>query len=254
MQTHELILCELTDTGSAAIESWSPFCLKVHRALRAAGLRYTRNTSPNPATWREHNPTGQVPVLLVDGQPVADSTRILARIETLGGHTLLPSDPRLRAEALLWEELADTGLNAFLVASRWADARNWPATRMAYFGGMPAPVRAIVPALLRRNVIKALVARDVWRRGAEDCWQRFETLLDALDERAPRAGFWSGDRVGVADVALFGQLHAFRSELTPWQRSAVESRAKLVAWLDRVDTATRPLPALVSNATSIVAA
>jgi glutathione S-transferase len=253
MQTHELTLCELQDTGNAAIESWSPFCLKVHRALRAAGLRYARQTTANPATWRHYNPTGQVPVLLVDGVPVADSTRILARIETLGGRPLLPSDPRLRAEALLWEELADTGLNAFLVAARWADDRNWPATRMAYFGGMPAPVRAIVPALLRRKVIKALVARDVWRRGAEDCWDRFETLVDALGERAPKIEFWSGDRVGVADVALFGQLQAFRSELTPWQRDCVEARPRLVAWLDRVDAATRPLPALVGGATTVAA-
>lgn len=253
MQTHELILCELQDTGNAAIESWSPFCLKVHRALRAAGLRYTRQTSPDPRAWREHNPTGQVPVLLVDGKPVADSTRILARIETLGGRSLLPVDPHARAEALLWEELADAGLNAFLVAARWADARNWPATRAAYFGGMPALPRAIVPGLLRRGVIKNLVARDVWRRGAADCWDRFVTLLDALDARAPERGFWSSDRVGVADVALFGQLHAFRSELTPWQRSCVESRPRLVAWLDRVDAATRSQPALVGGAATVAA-
>ncbi|MFO0635403.1 MAG: hypothetical protein U0168_21370 [Nannocystaceae bacterium] len=99
---------------------------------------------------------GQVPVLLVDGEPIADSTQILARIETLGGRSLLPADPRLRAEALLWEELADTALSSgFLVAARWADADNWPRTRAAYFGAMPAPVRAIVPALLRRGVVRS---------------------------------------------------------------------------------------------------
>lgn len=239
MTTHHLTLCELQDTGLPHLESWSPFCLKVHRGLRAAGLRYARQCADRPDAWSHYNVTGQVPVLLVDGEPVADSTRILARIETLGGGTLLPADPRLRAEALLWEELADTALNGVLVAARWADDRNWPATRDAYFAAMPRVVRAVVPGLLRRRVVRSLVARDVWRRGAEDCWSRFETVLDSLEARAPAAGFWSGDRVGVADVALFGQLQGLRSPMTEWQRSQVEARTKLVAWLDRVDARTR---------------
>jgi glutathione S-transferase len=157
----------------------------------------------------------------------------------LGGISLLPADPRLRAEALLWEELADTSLNGFLVAARWADPRNWPATRDAYFATMPRVVRAVIPGLLRRRVVRSLEARDVWRRGADDCWSRFETLLDALEARAPAAAFWSGERIGVADVALFGQLQGLRSPMTTWQRSQVEARPKLVAWLERVDVQTR---------------
>jgi glutathione S-transferase len=253
MQTNQLVLCELQDTGTVEVESWSPFCLKVHRALRAAGLRYTRQLSDRPDAWRRYSVTGQVPVLLVDGEPVADSTRILARIESLGGRSLLPWDPRARAEALLWEELADAGLNGFLVAARWADQRNWPATRAAYFAAMPAPVRAIVPRILRRKILNTLVARDVWRRGAEDCWRRFEILLDALEARAPDTGFWSCDAIGVADVALFGQLHGLRTALTPWQRECVEARPRLLAWLDRVDLATRPMPALVGAARTAAA-
>lgn len=239
MQTNELVLCELRDTGRCELESFSPFCVKVHRALRAAGLRYERRHADRPDAYREHNPTGQVPVLLVDGVPVADSTRILARIETLGGRSLLPADPRLRAEALLWEELADTGLNGFLVASRWADPRNWPATKAAYFAAMPGIVRAVIPSLLRRRVIGALIQRDVWRRGPDDCWSRLDTLLDALDARAPRTGFWMGERISIADVSLFGQLQGLRSPMTTWQRAAVEARSNLAAWLDRVDAATR---------------
>lgn len=241
--THpELVLCELPDTGLVEVESYSPFCLKVLRACRAAGLPVRRQHAGRPGAWRHHNPTGQVPVLLVDGEPVADSTRILARLESLGGRSLLPSEPRLRAEALLWEELADTALNAFLVASRWADADNWPRTRAAYFGAAPAPVRAIVPALLRRRVIASLVQRDVWRAGRGACWARFAILLDALEARAPADGFWLEARVGVADVSLFAQLQGLRTALTPVQRAAVEQRPRLCAWLDRVDRATRAQP------------
>lgn len=248
MQVNELVLCELQDTGRPELESFSPFCVKVHRALRAAGLRYERRHADRPDTYRDYNPAGQVPVLLVDGAPVFDSTRILARIEELGGRSLLPADPRLRAEALLWEELADTALNGFLVAARWADARNWPVTRAAYFAAMPAPVRAIIPALLRRGVVRTLVARDVWRAGPEACWRRFELMLDALEARAPERGFWIGEGLGVADVAMFGQLQGLRTELTAWQMQCVQARPRLTAWLDRVDAATRPLQAVQSRA------
>jgi len=234
-----LVLCELEDPGVASFESYSPFCLKAHRALRLAGLGYERRHSSNPATFRAHNPTGQVPVLLVDGQAVADSTSIMARIECLSAGSLLGGlDARGRAEAWLWEELADTALNGFVTAARWADERNWPAVRRAYFGSMPSLLRAIVPELLRRRMLKVVVARDVWRSGPAACWARFEALLDQLEGRAPADGFWLGATVTLADIALFSQLHALRMPLTPWQRDQIEARRRLSSWLDRVDQAT----------------
>ncbi len=236
-----LTLCELADAGPWRLESLSPFCLKAHRALRLAGLRYERRHGTQPASHRALNPLAQVPVLLVDGRPVGDSTEILRVVDGLSGGALLRGlDARARAEAWCWEELGDTALNGFLVAARWADENNWPAVKSAYFAGMPAPVRAVVPAMLRRNVLRALHARDVWRAGAAVCWRRFDALLDDLDARAPAEGFWMGPRATVADLGLFAQLHGLRTDLTPAQRSAVARRARLSAWLDRVDVATRP--------------
>jgi glutathione S-transferase len=231
-----LTLLELTDAGLPGFESYSPFCLKVHRALKYAGLPYTRACANNPASHRAHNPTGQAPVLLVGEEAVPDSTDILARIQQLA-----PGRIAVSPEALLWEELADTALNGFLVASRWADPRNWPATRAAYFSSMPPPVRAVIPALLRRKVVRALVARDVWRAGPEACWRRFGALLDQLEARAPEQGFWLPGPLSVADLALFAQLHSLRTPLTPWQAAEVARRTRLSAWLGRVDAATRTM-------------
>ncbi|NNC06797.1 glutathione S-transferase family protein [Corallococcus exiguus] len=229
-----LTLLELADPGLPGIESYSPFCLKAHRALKYAGLPYARGCADNPASHRAHNPTGQVPVLLVGAEAVPDSTAILARIQQLA-----PGRIDASPEALLWEELADTSLNGFLVASRWADDRNWPRTRATFFHFMPAPVRAVVPTLIRRKQVERLVARDVWRTGPEACWRRFGALLDQLDARAPEQGFWLSGALSVADLALFGQLHSFRTPLTPWQGAEVDRRERLSAWLGRVDVATR---------------
>jgi glutathione S-transferase len=245
MSTPKLVLCELEDAKVAGIESFSPFCLKAHRALKAAGLPYERRHGSRPAAFGNYNPSRQVPVLLVDGEAVADSTEILRRILTLR-----PGALEAEPEAWLWEELADTALNGFLVAARWADDRNWPTTRNAYFAKMPSLIRALVPPRLRKHVVGNLVARDVWRAGPERCWARFEALLDQLDARAPERGWWCGRALSVADIALFAQLHSLRTPLTVPQAESLARRKRLSAWLDRVHEETKCAAPIDSSASS----
>lgn len=231
-----LVLCELADASALGVPSLSPFCLKAHTALRLARLPYERRHGDRPGAWSAHNATGQVPVLLEGGRAIADSTAILRRVIELAPGAVAESP-----EAWLFEELADTAVNGFLVAARWADPENWPRTREAYFGSMPAPIKAVVPALLRRRVVGTLVARDVWRAGPDACWDRFERLLDHLDGRAPSAGFWCGEAPTVADVGLYGQIRSLVTELTPRQAEAVRARPGLSAWLTRVERAATGL-------------
>lgn len=237
--TPKLTLCELADAALPQHESYSPFCLKIHRALRVAGLPYTRLHGKMPASHKRFNPQGQVPVLLVGEEAVHDSTAILRRIEQLAPDRLQPDLlPAQRAEAWLWEEFADTSLNGFLVAARWADERNWAATREAYFSGMPAPVKLVVPKLLRKRVVGGLHARDVWRAGPEVCWQRFTALLDDLETRLGQKPYWLGEVRSVADIAVFAQLHSLRTPLSPWQHGELTRRPALTAWLDRMQAET----------------
>jgi glutathione S-transferase len=239
-QQPTLILCELTDTGIESIDSYSPFCLKIHRALRAAGLRYERRLAHNPADFKHLNPTGQVPVLLVDGEPVCDSTQILKRIDELtAGAFTRDLSPEQCAEAWLWEELADTALNGFLVSARWGWDENWPRVCETYFGAAPWFVKRLIAPRLRKKVIAGLVARDVLRQGVGACWGRFLTMLDQLDTGAPESDFWLSATLSVADLALFGQLHSLRTPLTPAHAEQLAKRVRLSTYLDRVDVATR---------------
>jgi len=240
MNSPHLILCELEDTGIPRVESYSPFCLKVHRALALAGFRYDRRHGSRPDAFRKYNPAGQVPVLLIDGVPVFDSTEIVSRLDFMSGGALCRGlDRRERAEAFLWEEMADTTLNGFLVAARWLDDENWPKTKAAYFAAMPGLVRAIVPERIRGGVRKRLEARDVVRANLDACWTKFETTLDELEARAPSHGYWLGDLPSRADVAIFGQLWSFRTELTARQAASIGQRTHLSAYLERVDRACR---------------
>jgi glutathione S-transferase len=235
----KLVLCEIRTPASAPVESYSPFCLKVHRALKAASLPYDRHQESNPAAFKKHNAMGQVPILLVDDQPIADSTKILRFIVTKSQRALLPSDAHARAEAWLWEEFADGVVSGYLVAARWADERNWDRVHKAYFSDMPWVVQKLVTPMLRRKVCNSLHARDVIRKGMKETWAAFEQLLDTLDARAPREGMWVSPEVSVADLSLFGQLQNFRTDLTSTQSAMVEKREHLRRYLDRVDESTR---------------
>lgn len=234
----KLVLCELGETNVPGLESYSPFCLKVHRGLKYLGLPYERRHG-FPASFKKYHPTGQVPVLLIgDNEAVGDSTDILKRLQTLAGRTFhATNDPKLAAEAHLWEEFADTTLASFLMCARWADERNWPRFRAVVFASMPAPLRALIGGRIHKRMVKALVARDFWRAGPEACWRRFQETLDALEARAPEEGFWLGT-FSTADIALFSQLHGIRNDITPWQRDQLAARTRLTRYLDRVDTAT----------------
>jgi len=233
----ELVLCETGETGLSTHESYSPFCLKVHRALKVAGLPYASRHG-RPSDFRSINPAGQVPVLVADGTPISDSTRILAHIVALKPAALnVGLEAATLAEAWAWEEFSDSVLNGFLVAARWADDRNWPLVRRAYFGRAPWFVRTLIAPSVRRRVVRGLVARDVWRTGAVACWERFQVALDQLEQRAPSRGCWLGE-LSTADISLFAQLHSLRTPLTAWQAGQLATRKTLALYLDRVDQAT----------------
>lgn len=251
-----IVLWELGESGIPGIESHSPFCLKVHRALKLAGLAYERQHVAMPMKLRHLNPAAQAPVLVADGQPIADSTAIVRWLDARVPGALLPVDldARGRAEAWLWEEFADRALNNFVVAARWADDRNWPAVKALYFGKAPWFVRTLIAPRIRARVLGSLEARDVTRHGLDGAWRELERILDALEARAPERGFWLGTDVPtLADVALFAQLRSLQTPLTEPQARAVARRPRLDDWLDRVhahtfEPATATAPAKKADA------
>lgn len=238
--TPKLTLCDFpAKTRQEGWDSFSPFVLQVHRALRLAELPYEIHYV-DMLKLKQLNPTGQLPVLVIDGENVNDSTRILHRIEQLRPGSLLGGlDAPGRAEAWLWEEFADTSLYPYVLATRWADDRGWPVPRDAFFGGLPAPLRLFVPGMVRRGVKRKLVERDFLREGLDVCYARLQRVLESLEGRAPAHGFWLGERPTVADLGLFAQLHSLRLPATPFQAETIAGHPQLSRWLDRVDAATR---------------
>ncbi|MBL8943582.1 MAG: glutathione S-transferase family protein [Myxococcales bacterium] len=236
-----LLLCDFpAKTELPRWSSFSPFVLQIDRALALAKLPYEKHYV-DMLKLKRLNPLGQLPVLVVDGENVADSTRILHRIEALAPGTMLRGlDARGQAEAWLWEEFADTALYPHVLTARWADDRGWPVPRGAFFGAVPAPLRSLVANAVRRGTIKKLVQRDFLRGGLEAAYERIDRVLDTLDARAPEQGFWVGEHPSVADLGLFAQLHSLRLPTVAHGAERIAARPRLERYLDRVDAATLP--------------
>lgn len=239
----KITLCDVGQTTVPGLETYSPFCLKVHRALKVVGFRYDMRYG-TPPQFTDLNEAAQVPVLIVDEEEViCDSTRIFERLEELsvsrGGPSLLPHDPRARAEAWMWEDYADRALSGYVTAARWADDRNYPIVRDTFFKEVPWLLKNLVASRIRSKMLDQLVARDVLRAGEEECWREFRRTLDHLEQLAPQRGFWvTRDQVTVADLAIFGMLHSLRTPLTEAQAREMTLRPALTDYLDRVDEAT----------------
>jgi glutathione S-transferase len=235
-----LTLCDFpADTGHARWSSFSPFVLQVERALRLAKLPF-KQEKVSMMRLRSLNPTGQLPVLMIGEEKLADSTCILQRINDslVPGSLTRGLDARGIGEAWLWEEFADTALYPQALATRWADERGWPVVRKAFFGAMPPVARDVVASLVRKKTLRSLEGRDFTRAGLAACEQRLFRVLDHLEARAPEQGFWMGEYPTVADLGLFAQLHEMRFPETPFRAADLAKRARLSKWLDRVDAAT----------------
>src|SRR5262252_9519497 len=97
----QLVLCDFpTQPPGPRWPSLSPFVLEVEYALRFARLPFEHRRI-SVFRIKDINPIGQLPVLLIDNEPVADSTVILHRIdEQLAPDTLTRGlDATRKAEA-----------------------------------------------------------------------------------------------------------------------------------------------------------
>ena len=224
------------------LPSPSPFCLKLETWLRIAGIPYQAISLDKPPQSK----TGKVPYLLLDGGgTLADSAviiRTLARergIDPDGGHT--PGD-KARGHAIL--RLVEDGLYFAAAWERWMLPACYPITRDAYFGTLPAPLRALFAALVRRRMKAALHAQGILRYETGEIAARGAADVQALSALLGEREFFLGERPGVVDASVYGALANLlgfpgRTAL----KSAVEACPNLVAFCRRIEAAYWPAQA-----------
>jgi glutathione S-transferase len=95
-----------------------PYVQRAAIALAEKGVPFERITidlASKPDWFLQVSPLGKVPVLLVDGEPIFESSVILEFLEETQPNPLHPADPLRRAQHRAWMEFGST-----LLADLWA--------------------------------------------------------------------------------------------------------------------------------------
>jgi glutathione S-transferase len=193
--------------------SFSNYNEKARWALDYKGLAHRRREAPpglHPL-WAWRLTGGRTfPVLVLDGEAIGDSSRIVAELERRRPDPpLYPDDPEERARALAFEAGYDAELGADVRRLAMDAVRRDPDLAVAAImprGGPRArsalkPVAAASGVLVRRYY-------DVDAGTVRRARQRIGDAMDRFREELRPSGYLAGDRFSVADLTFASLLGA----------------------------------------------
>lgn len=212
----------------------SPFGLKLEAFMRLAGIPYrVENFAGNPSKA----PKGKIPYITDDdGREMGDSALIIEHLVAKHGDKLdahLTSAERAAGHAL--RRMTEEGLYFAILYSRWIDDAGFAVLAPVFFGTIPAPLRAVVGMLVRRNTRKTLQAQGTGRHTREQIYAMGSADLQALSDALGDKPFFLGDEPTSYDAAIYGTLHNLMQVPTgtPLTASA-RALPNLVAFCERV--------------------
>lgn len=181
----------------------SAFCMKVENYLRMTGHEYS---APRGASLMKA-PKGKMPYIDDDGRIVADSGFIIEHLKAKYGDPLDANlTPQQRAFALAFRRLMEENLYWALVYSRWFEPEGWALTRAAFFGGLPAPLRVIVPMVARRGMRKEIWGHGLGRHSREEIYAIGCADITALADLLADKPYFLGDTPTSLDATAYAFL------------------------------------------------
>lgn len=214
-------------------ESASPFCVKLHYALRYKRLPFEPVNLASPSQVKKYNPRGKLPVLGYDGTLIPDSTDAVRYLEQRHPEPrLYPTDERERAQALMMEDWADESLYWHIVYENWLIDDQYDKFAVEIFAPMPAAIRPLVKIIARRATRANLVGQGYGRVKPEEHRKMLCEQLDWLNSIA-NGGFLCGKEPSIADVAVAAQLTCIVSPFMPVAAAEARKRTRLMKWYER---------------------
>jgi glutathione S-transferase len=185
--------------------SYSPFCTKAGWLLNLSGVPWARKDMHDPRKM----PLGKLPAIgLPDGEVIPDSDNIRSYLEQQGHDFDVDLSTRNKAVSRAFIRMAEEHIYFHQVMDRWGDEANWAVIRKEYFGFLPAPLRGLITAKLRKDSMSAMHRMGLGRMTVQQRLERvkpdFQAISDQLDARA----FLFGDTPSVADASVGANLGA----------------------------------------------
>lgn len=217
--------------GAWGIPSVSPFCLKLDAYLRITDIPHRAVMAPTPFP----GPKRKAPWIDHDGKSIGDSNFIIDYLQTKFG---VDPDRELnagqRATALAFKRMIEENLYWTMVYDRWMVDANFAVFRKAIFAGLPAPLRAIVPAMARRNVGKQLRGHGIGVHTRDEIHAIGRRDIAALSDFLGGNSYFMGAKATSIDASAYGQLiNIMNAPIETPVKDEALGRKNLVAYVER---------------------
>ena len=209
----------------------SPFCIKAELLLKLSGLPYQRATGN-----LNRAPKRKLPLIVDDGVTIADSSFIRFHLESRHGIDL---DKGLDAErrGVLWavEKMLEDQIYWIIVDERWMDDANFARGPANFFKSVPAPLRPLVCAMVRRQVRRNLHGHGIGRHSQAEKMVLAARSLDAIVAILGEWDYLGGDAPAGGDAGLGAFMMAGLCPLFDSAfRGLIEARPSLTAYATRM--------------------
>lgn len=223
--------------------STSPFAEKIRRALHYKGLTYSIHEvdrrKAREGGYSDVSPTGKFPAIQ-DGETIVwDSTDIIFYLEkNYINNPLVPTDPRLAAEAHAIEEWADESLYFYEMTMRLTWEHNLDAALGEFAETMPNIPKDQLRPLIIQSASELTSTQGIGRKPREqvvaDVNRHFEHLEGLLTNR----DWLVGESLTYADLAVISQINALLYATEA--RSAMANKVHIQPWIDRINSHAKP--------------
>ncbi len=177
----------------------SPFVMKVETLLKMAKLPYRTDT-----TGFAKAPKGKIPYVEDDGVVVPDSTFIRWHLEKKYRIDFDKGlDASQRATAWAFEKMAEDQLYWIVVNDRWTDDANFNKGPRKFFEKVPAPLRPLVVAMVRRKLRTTLHGQGIARHSPDEILALATRSIDAIADFLGDKPYFMGSEPTGVDATIF---------------------------------------------------
>lgn len=209
----------------------SPFCIKADLLMQLSGLPYERVRGD-----MRKAPKGKLPLIVDDGETIADSSFIRFHLEAKYG---IDFDKGLTEaqRGIGWavEKMLEDQVYWIAVHERWLNDDNFARGPAHFFKSVPAPLRPLIVAMIRRKVARKLQGQGIGRHSDAERSILARRAMSSIAAILGDRPYLGGDAPAGADATLgafmiSGVSRHFDSAL----REAIEEHACLVAYAARL--------------------
>ncbi len=210
--------------------SLSPFCVKAMILLDLAGQDWRPEWTDMPPKQSY----GKLPALRTPDGLIPDSAFILDWLQAQGVDLFPGMDSAARAKAHAVTRMVEENLRCGLVHDRWARDDGWRHLKPVVFGTLPAPLKPVVPAIVRRGVVGMLKKQGMGRYSEDHRLRSLGADLAALDDLLGDAPFFFGAQPTALDAAVLPVLSMLdRLPCDTGLRRLVRGHTRLMAYVQR---------------------